>query len=51
MWYVAEYSYYEGTAAGVAVSVMHGADMVRVHDVKFMARVVKMAAALKDAAG
>lgn len=40
----------EGTAAGVAVSVMQGADILRVHDVKFMARVVKMAAALKDAA-
>ena len=40
----------EGTAACVAVSVFLGADIVRVHDVKFMARVVKMAAALKDAA-
>jgi dihydropteroate synthase len=40
----------EGTAAGVAISVMQGADIVRVHDVKFMARVVKMAAALRDAA-
>jgi dihydropteroate synthase len=41
----------EGTAAGVTVSVMQGVDMVRVHDVKFMARIVKMAAALKDAVG
>jgi dihydropteroate synthase len=40
----------EGTAACVAVSVMGGADIVRVHDVKFMARVVKMAAALRNAA-
>lgn len=39
----------EGTAACVAVAVMGGADIVRVHDVKFMARVVKMAAALRDA--
>jgi dihydropteroate synthase len=39
----------EGTAAGVAISVMQGADIVRVHDVKFMARVVKMAAALRAA--
>ena len=39
----------EGTAACVAVAVMEGADIVRVHDVKFMARVVKMAAALKEA--
>ncbi len=40
----------EGTAAGVAISVIQGADILRVHDVKFMARVVKMAAALRDAA-
>jgi dihydropteroate synthase len=39
----------EGTAACVAVSIMQGADIVRVHDVKLMARVVKMAAALRDA--
>jgi dihydropteroate synthase len=39
----------EGTAACVAISVMEGADIVRVHDVKFMARVVKIAAALKEA--
>ncbi len=41
----------EGTAAGVAVSVFNGADIVRVHDVKVMALVVKMAAALRNAAG
>ena len=40
----------EGTAACVAVAVMQGANIVRVHDVKFMARVVKMAAALGNAA-
>jgi dihydropteroate synthase len=40
----------EGTAACVAVSVMEGADIVRVHDVKFMTRIAKMAAALRDAA-
>ncbi len=38
----------EGTAACVAVSVMQGADIIRVHDVKYMARVVRMAAALRS---
>jgi dihydropteroate synthase len=38
----------EGTAAALTVSVMQGADIVRVHDVEFMARVVKMATALKE---
>ena len=38
----------EGTAACVTASVLRGADIVRVHDVKFMARIVKMAAALRD---
>jgi len=37
----------EGTAACVAIGVMHGADIVRVHDVKEMARVVKMVGAIK----
>jgi dihydropteroate synthase len=32
----------EGTAATVTISVMNGANIVRVHDVKEMARVVKM---------
>ena len=32
----------EGTAATVALSIAHGADIVRVHDVKEMARVAKM---------
>ncbi|MBI4785580.1 MAG: dihydropteroate synthase [Chloroflexi bacterium] len=36
----------EGTAAAVAVSVMRGADIVRVHDVKQMARVAKMTDAI-----
>ena len=36
----------EGTAATVAVSVMRGANIIRVHDVKFMARVVAMTAAI-----
>jgi len=36
----------EGTAATVAVSIARGADIVRVHDVEFMMRVVKMTAAL-----
>ncbi len=34
----------EGTAACVAVASLRGADIIRVHDVKFMARVAKMAA-------
>jgi len=37
----------EGTAAVVAVSIMNGANMVRVHDVKQMARVAKIADAIK----
>jgi dihydropteroate synthase len=36
----------EGTAAAVAISVVRGADMVRVHDVQFMKRVVRMADAI-----
>ncbi|KPJ64595.1 dihydropteroate synthase [candidate division WOR-1 bacterium DG_54_3] len=36
----------EGTAATVAISIANGADMVRVHDVKEMARVVKMTDAI-----
>jgi dihydropteroate synthase len=36
----------EGTAATVAISIANGADIVRVHDVKQMARVAKMADAI-----
>ena len=36
----------EGTAATVAISIANGADIVRVHDVKEMARVAKMADAV-----
>ena len=36
----------EGTAATVAVAVTNGADIVRVHDVKEMARVVRMTDAI-----
>jgi dihydropteroate synthase len=36
----------EGTAATVALSIAHGADIVRVHDVKQMARVARMADAV-----
>jgi dihydropteroate synthase len=32
----------EGTAASIAIGIARGADMVRVHDVKSMARVVHM---------
>jgi dihydropteroate synthase len=37
----------EGTAAAVAVSILHGADIVRVHDVKEMVKVAKVADAIK----
>lgn len=36
----------EGTAAAVAIGIVRGADILRVHDVEFMTRVVKMADAL-----
>jgi dihydropteroate synthase len=36
----------EGTAATVAIAALLGADIIRVHDVKFMARTAKMAAAI-----
>jgi dihydropteroate synthase len=39
----------EGTAAAVAWAVMAGANIVRVHDVKQMARVVRMIEAIKSA--
>jgi dihydropteroate synthase len=37
----------EATAAAVTASILKGADMVRVHDVKAMARVVKIADAIR----
>lgn len=37
----------EGTAASVAVSIMNGASIVRVHDVKEMKRVVRITDAIK----
>lgn len=37
----------EGTAAAVALCAFLDADIIRVHDVKFMARVAKMGAAIK----
>lgn len=36
----------EGTAATVAISIAHGADIVRVHDVLYMARVCRMSDAI-----
>jgi len=36
-----------GTAVAVTASILHGADIVRVHDVKEMAQVAKMADALR----
>ena len=37
----------EGTAAAVTASILHGAHIVRVHDVKEMAKVAKVADAIK----
>jgi dihydropteroate synthase len=37
----------EGTAAAVAISIFNGAHIIRVHDVKEMAKVVKVADAIK----
>lgn len=37
----------EGTAAAVAISIFNGANIVRVHDVKEMAKVAKVADAIK----
>ena len=39
----------EGTAAAVAVSILNGANIVRIHDVREMAKVVKVADAIKRA--
>jgi dihydropteroate synthase len=36
----------EGTAAAVAISIARGADIIRVHDVEFMVRVVRMTDAI-----
>jgi dihydropteroate synthase len=36
----------EGTAAAVAVGIVRGADIIRVHDVKFMSRVARMTDAI-----
>jgi dihydropteroate synthase len=38
----------EGTAAAVAISIFNGANIVRVHDVKEISRVVKVADAIKN---
>ena len=40
----------EGTAAAVAISIMNGAHMIRVHDVREMVKVVKVADAIKNLA-
>ncbi|HVS07293.1 MAG TPA: dihydropteroate synthase [Candidatus Dormibacteraeota bacterium] len=39
----------EGTAAAVALSIAGGADLIRVHDVKAMVRVARMADAIRHA--
>lgn len=36
----------EGTAAAVVVSILRGADIVRIHDVEFMSRLVRMTDAI-----
>lgn len=36
----------EGTAAAVAIAIVRGADIIRVHDVEFMTRVVRMTDAI-----
>ena len=36
----------EGTAAAVAIAIAHGADMVRVHDVRQMARICRLSDAI-----
>jgi dihydropteroate synthase len=41
----------EGTAATVAVSILQGANIIRVHDVKHMYRVARMVDAIKDSSG
>jgi dihydropteroate synthase len=41
----------EGTAAAVAVSILNGANVVRVHDVRAMTRVARMADAILGARG
>jgi dihydropteroate synthase len=38
----------EGTAAAVAISIFNGANIIRVHDVKEMAKVAKVADAIKN---
>ncbi|MDA8340101.1 MAG: dihydropteroate synthase, partial [Nitrospiraceae bacterium] len=37
----------EGTASAVAISIFNGANIIRVHDVKEMAKVAKVADAIK----
>jgi dihydropteroate synthase len=37
----------EGTAASIAVAILRGADVVRVHDVRAMVRVARVAEALR----
>jgi dihydropteroate synthase len=41
----------EGTAAAIAVGIVRGADIVRVHDVEFMARVARMVDAIVRQSG
>jgi len=41
----------EGTAASIAVAIANGADIVRIHDVKEVARVVRMTDAIVRGGG
>jgi len=45
---VSETDRLEGTSAAVAISIMNGANIIRVHDIKEMVRVAKVADAIKN---
>jgi len=38
----------EGTAAAIAIGIMNGANIIRVHDVKEMVRVAKISDAIRS---
>jgi dihydropteroate synthase len=45
---VSETDRLEGTSAAVAISIMSGANIIRVHDIKEMVRVARVADAIKN---
>jgi dihydropteroate synthase len=45
---VSETARLEGTSAAVAISIMNGANIIRVHDIKEMVRVARVADAIKN---